>query len=233
MRKLLVLIAVTACAGDPAESMVDGGIGPDGGVAPDAPPGDPTAAQLLAAIAACQVIGGPYAADVGDTATIDVCGTDLAVYWTADMDIDCDGQMSAQCNTTTDPSYQNQTAAVDSMGDPLDAATLPFVVLPTPSVRFDYRSHAIGMRTVVAVIYQDQVVYGVAGDTGPTSIIGEASYAMAEALGIDPDPSVGGTDGPVAYIAFTGMESRVDVIEDQAAATTLGIARAKALLGQP
>ena len=232
MRKVPVLIAVAACAGDPA-SMIDGGVGPDGGVAPDAPPGDPTAAQLLAAIAACQTIGGPYAADSGGTATIDVCGTDLAVSWTADMDIDCDGKMSAQCNTTTDPSYQSQTAASDSLGDPLDAATLPFVVLPTPSVRWDYRSSAIGMRTVVAVIYQDQVVYGVAGDTGPTSIIGEASYAMAEALGIDPDPSTGGTDGPVAYIAFTGMESRVDVIEDHAAATTLGIARAKALLGLP
>lgn len=232
MRNLLVLIAVAGCATDPA-SMVDGGVGPDGSIGPDAPPGDPTAAQLLEAIAACQVIGGPYAADVGDTANIDVCGTDLAVYWTADMDIDCDGKMSAQCNATTDSSYQSQTAASDSLGDPLDAATLPFVVLPTPSVRWDYRSYAIGMRTVVAVIYQDQVVYGVAGDTGPTSIIGEASYAMADALGIDPDPSTGGTDGPVAYIAFTGMESRVDVIEDHAAATTLGIARAKALLGLP
>ena len=69
------------------------------------------------------------------------------------------------------------------------------------------------------------------GDEGPTSIIGEASYATAQALGIDPDPSTGGTDTGVAYIAFTGSAAVVPVIEDHAMTVQLGIAQAKALLG--
>ncbi len=40
------------------------------------------------------------------------------------------------------------------------------------------------------------------GDTGPDEIIGEASYATAKALGIDPDPETGGTDSGVTYIVF-------------------------------
>jgi hypothetical protein len=224
-RALLVTIAAAGCAGDP-------GMQPDASLAPDAT-GDPTAAQLLGAIASCTVIGGTYARDAGGASDVQICGLAGVVHWTADMDIDCDGQMSAQCNVTTDPSYMNQTAATDSMGNPLDAATLPFVVFPAPSTRFDYRTAGLGMRTVVAVIVGDRVEYGVAGDVGPVAIIGEASYAMAQRLGVNPDPRIGGTDGPVAYIAFTGADGRVPVIEDQAAARHLGVARAKALLGLP
>ena len=54
---------------------------------------------------------------------------------------------------------------------------------------------------------------------------------MASALGIDPDPSTGGVDSGVAYIAFTGASALVSPIEDHAAATTLGIAKARQLLG--
>jgi hypothetical protein len=77
------------------------------------------------------------------------------------------------------------------------------------------------------------VEYGVFGDEGPSSIIGEASYAMASSLGIDPDPSTGGVDTGVAYIAFTGSDAVVPVIEDHAMATALGEAKARALLAAP
>jgi len=42
---------------------------------------------------------------------------------------------------------------------------------------------------VVAVIYNHKLQYAVFGDTGPTNLIGEASYATAKKLGIDPDPA--------------------------------------------
>lgn len=190
----------------------------------------PTAEQLLARIAACEVVGGPFTSDEGD---VSICGFPGAVAWTADMDIDCDGQMSEQCNLGTDPSYMDQTAATDSNGDFLDAATLPFVVIPGRSARFDYIDAGLGMRSVVAVIYDGKVEYGPLGDVGPQAIIGEASYAMAVSLGIDPDPSTGGISGGVAYIAFTGVESKVEVIEDHDAAVVLGIDRAKLLLATP
>jgi hypothetical protein len=195
--------------------------------------GPPTAADLLALTAQCNpVSNGLYKTDSGASfpADIPICGLVGAVFWKADMDIDCDGKQSAQCNSTTDPFFQAQTSAVDSQGDPLDSAALPYVVIPGISSRFDYSAHGIAFGTVVAVIYGGKVTYAVFGDTGPTSIIGEASYATASALGIDPDPSTGGVDTGVTYIAFTGPGSVAAPIESHQAATTLGESLAAALV---
>jgi hypothetical protein len=205
-----------------------GGAGGSGGAGP------PTAAQLLALLAHCdELTTGRYKTDddPGLPANIPVCNLNGAIFWKADMDIDCDGKQTAQCSLQTDPDFQNQTAIVDSHGDPLDAANLPYVVVPTPSsARFDY--HTVGLHggAVIAVIYQGQVEYGVFGDTGPNNIIGEASYAMAASLGIDPNPSTGGTGSGVTYIAFTGTGAIVAPVEDHAAAVTLGEALAKQLI---
>ncbi len=219
-RPIVVLMLFAAC-------------GDDTTTPPDAAPVGPTAAELLTLVAGCDRIGGTYRPDAGAAATIDICRTNGAVFWKADLDIDCDGKSSASCNVQTDPSYMDQTAATDSHGDPLDAAALPYVVLPTPSMRFDYRAFDLAMGSVVAVIYADHIEYGVAGDTGPTDIIGEASYRMAELLGIDPNPSTGGVDTGVTYVAFTGAGATVGVIEDHAEAVRLGVARASALLAPP
>lgn len=226
--RMALVVALAACGAD-AMTAPDAGGGDPG---PDAA-GAPTAAELLARIAACTGVGGPYATDVGEPADISICGFPGAVAWTADLDVDCDGKPTAQCNLQTDPAYQDQTAATDSNGDPLDAAALPFVVIPGRSTRFDFIDAGLEMGSVVAVIFNDHVEYGPLGDIGPQAIIGEASYAMAARLAIDPDPSTGGTDGGVAYIAFTGATAQVGVIEDHDAAVTLGIERAKALLATP
>jgi len=224
MSSMVITVAwLAACGGDE-------GMGPDAG--PDAS-SEVTAAGLLDAIASCTVLGGRYASDDSLPATVDICTAPNAVFWKADLDVDCDGKMSVACNLMTDPSYQNQTAATDSQGMPLDAATLPYVVLPSPSTLWSFRTSGLAMGSVVAVIYQDRVEYGVAGDTGPTDIIGEASYRMAELLGIDPDPSTGGADTGVAYIAFTGVDAEVMVTEDHAEAVRIGVSRARALLGLP
>jgi hypothetical protein len=124
----------------------------------------------------------------------------------------------------------NQTAASDSQGQPLDAAALPYVVLPGKSTRFDYAAAGLKMGSVFAVIYKDTVQYGVAGDVGPTAVIGEASYKMAELLGIDPDPATGGTDEEVDYIGFTGADAVAVPIEDHDRAVSIGLERARALI---
>lgn len=230
MRIAVALGLLVACGGDPTNGPDAGD--PDG--SGDTPPGLPTAAELLARIATCdQVVGGTYATDTGAPSNISICGFPEAVAWKADLDVDCDGKMTAKCNLTTDPDFMNQTAATDSMGNPLDASALPFVVIPGRGSRFDYRAAGLDMGSVVGVIFNDHVEYGVLGDIGPTAIIGEASYRMAEILGIDPDPSTGGADSGVAYIAFTGAAAMVNVIEDHAEANTLGIERAKLLLATP
>lgn len=227
MRCRALILALVAACGD------GGGMdpGPDAPILPDAA-GDPTAAELSAALTTCTVVGGKYAKDSGGAATVDICGLTGAVFWKADLDVDCDGKMTAKCNLTTDPDYMSQTAASDSNGMPLDAAALPYIVVPGVSARWSYRTAGLAMGSVVAVIYGDHLEYGVIGDVGPVAAIGEASYRMAELLTINPDPHTGGTAAEVAYVAFTGAAAEVDVIEDHAMAVALGTARVKTLLGR-
>ncbi|MER6701920.1 glycoside hydrolase family 75 protein [Streptomyces fimicarius] len=191
-----------------------------------------TAAELLAEVRACARISkGTYRTDSGSAkATVPVCGTEDAVFWKADMDIDCDGRKTKACNRKTDPYFLPETAFQSSRGEPLDSAALPYVVVPGPSKVWDYRKSGLTGGSVVAVVYRDRVRYGVIGDTGPTNIIGEASYAMARALGIDPDPATGGAASGVTYIAF--KNSRVSPIESRARAQSRGAALAREFVGR-
>lgn len=179
------------------------------------------AADLLAEVNDCTPVSrGEYRSDQAAPASIAVCGTQEVVFWEADMDIDCDGQPSTRCNAATDPHFSASTAFAQSDGRPLNSVALPFVVVPVPSTVWDYRAHGVRGGSVVAVVYGDRVQYAVVGDTGPAGIIGEASYATAEALGINPDPRRGGTPSGVTYIVFKG--SRVTPIEDRTAAVEAG-----------
>ncbi|MFD5403214.1 glycoside hydrolase family 75 protein [Streptomyces griseorubiginosus] len=179
------------------------------------------AADLLARVRDCVPVSrGRYRADEDRSATIPVCGTKEAVFWKADMDIDCDGRPTSRCNSRTDPLFSDATAYQQSDGRYLSAESLPFIVVPAPSPIWDYRAHGVHGGAVAAVVYEDRVQYAVVGDVGPSGIIGEASYATAKALGIRPDPRGGGTPSGVTYIVF--KDSRVKPIEDHQAAVTLG-----------
>ncbi|MFD9007288.1 glycoside hydrolase family 75 protein [Streptomyces sp. NPDC059582] len=183
--------------------------------------GTVSAAALLAKVTSCsQISNGKYRTDEETSATVPVCGKNGAVFWKADLDIDCDGQRTANCSESTDPWFQADTAFHQSDGKPLRADTLPYVVVPSASSTWNYANAGIKGGGVVAVIYNNKVEYAVVGDTGPTKIIGEASYATAQALGIDPDPETGGADSGVTYILFTN--SKVSPIESHSAAVTLG-----------
>ena len=209
---LLAYISLGACADSSDPTGTD--------AAPE--PGDsaPSAAQLLAKMSTCNRIGGLYRSDAETAATIPVCGARGGVFWHADMDIDCDGVTTAQCNINTDPWYQDQTSLQTSTGQHFNAATMPYVVIPSVSSRWSYASSGIELGAVVAVIHNGRVEYGVFADTGPEEIIGEASYAMAVRLGVNPDPAVGGVDAGVSYLVFPG--SRVSPVESHAAAVSLG-----------
>ncbi|MFI6121041.1 glycoside hydrolase family 75 protein [Streptomyces sp. NPDC051064] len=188
------------------------------------------AAELLAKVKKCTRISqGKYRTDQGAAATVPVCGTDEAVFWEADMDIDCDGRITTACNTRTDPAFQPQTAFQGSDGKPLDSARVPYVVVPGPGPLWNYTKSGIKGGGVAAVIHDGEVRYAVVGDTGPTGIIGEGSYALAEALGIDPDPRTGGTASGVTYILF--KDSEVSPIESPAAAVSAGETLARKFAG--
>ena len=180
-----------------------------------------SAAELLAKVRDCAPVSrGRYRSDYGAPAKIPVCGTRDAVFWKADMDIDCDGRPGPRCNSRTDPYFSASTAYTQSDGRPLSAERLPFIVVPAPSGLWDYRDHGIGGGSVVAVVHRDRVQYAVVGDTGPQGIIGEASHATAKALGIRADPHGGGAPSSVTYIVF--KKTKVSPIEDHAAAVTEG-----------
>ncbi|MEV6411486.1 peptidoglycan-binding protein [Kribbella sp. NPDC051718] len=189
----------------------------------------PTAQQLKDKTAGCetQLSNGKYAHDSGGSRTVAVCKTGGAVHWTADFDVDCDGQRTTQCNENTDPSFQPATSWNQSNGQPLNSAGLPFIVVPLSSSIWNYSTAGIAGGTVAAVVYQDKVAYAVVGDQGPTGIIGEGSYKLAQQLGINPNPSSGGVSGAVVtYILFPGVksvpiESQTDALsKGQAAATS-------------
>ncbi|UFR01162.1 glycoside hydrolase family 75 protein [Streptomyces sp. Go40/10] len=188
--------------------------------------GTVSAADLLAKVTSCsQISNGKYKTDDETSATVPVCGKNGAVFWKADMDVDCDGQRTTNCNEDRDPWYQDDTAFHQSDGKPLKAETLPYVVVPSTSSIWNYTNAGIKGGGVVAVVYNNKVEYAVVGDTGPSKIIGEASYATAKALGIDPDPETGGTDSGVTYILF--KNSKVTPIESHSAAVSLGDQLAK------
>ncbi|MGW4031308.1 glycoside hydrolase family 75 protein [Streptomyces sp. NPDC004838] len=187
------------------------------------------AAELLAKLTNCdRISNGKYRKDAGKAATVPVCGKKGAVYWKADMDIACDGQVTAVCNRKTDPWFLPDTAFHQSNGKPLNSGKLPYVVVPTPSDIWKYSGSGIKGGGVVAVIYKNKVRYGVVGDTGPRKIIGEASYAMAKSLGVDPDPVSGGVSSGVTYILF--KNSKVRPIESHSAAVALGDSLARKFL---
>ncbi|MGW2953262.1 glycoside hydrolase family 75 protein [Streptomyces eurythermus] len=190
-----------------------------------------TAARLLARAGRCtRVSRGRYRTDAGRPATIPVCGTRDAVFWKADLDIDCDGRPTARCNRRTDPVFAPATAVLGSDGRRLNAETLPYIVVPAPSRRWDHRASGVHGGSVAAVVYGDRVRYAVVGDTGPRDLIGEASYATARALGIRPDPRSGGVSSGVTYIVF--RDSRITAVENRAAAAAEGERLARRFLAR-
>ncbi|MFE2291375.1 glycoside hydrolase family 75 protein [Streptomyces sp. NPDC059452] len=202
------------------------------GTTPDVVDGPVSAAELLAEVRSCRRISqGKYRTDANSSkATVPVCATSDAVFWKADMDIDCDGRRTKACNEKTDPYFQPQTAFQTSRGKPLDSAALPYVVVPAPGRIWDYRKSGLTGGSVVAVVYENQVRYAVIGDTGPAGIIGEGSYALAEELGIDPHPTTGGAPSGVTYIAF--KDSRISPLESRAKAESRGEELARAFVGR-
>ena len=186
---------------------------------------DVTAQDILNATSQCTPVAGSnlYATDAGVTPSVQVCELPGAVFWHSDMDVDCDGGKSTVC--MSDPSYQPGTSAIDSHGNALDASTLPFVVVPLPGNGLDYAAEGIQLGAAAIVVYQGKIAYGVFGDEGPPTIIGEASYALAQSVGVNPDPVNGGVDTGVTFVVFRGSAAVVAPIESHDAA----VAKAKSL----
>jgi hypothetical protein len=194
--------------------------------------GDVPAGKLFAVIRHGQLIKetkNKFQADLDKPKNISMYSLTNAVFWTADMDIDCDGRKTAFCNKKTDPDFQNQL----SCGTDIAADETPYFVIPIGSPA-NSKNRGIQIGQVAAIIYKDRVAYAVFLDEcGIRTLIGEASCATARLLGIDPDPKTGGTDDPVTYLVFTGPSGRISdpkQYADHALAAAIGVRRAKQLL---
>jgi hypothetical protein len=111
------------------------------------------------------------------------------------MAIDTDGARRAP----EDPYWQGDTSLHYANGRPLDAQTVPFVVIPLGENR-------VGLGDLVKVSYRGRSVMAVVGDRGPR--YGEASAATARALGIPASGLSGGVDSGVTYEFFPGSARR-------------------------
>lgn len=245
MRSLLTLLtlalaaATTACVrpvylldGDSdARPQGDGLAGGDTRPGGDAQsPPAVTVEALLALTTQCTTAStGKFATDEGGAMTVDICRLNGAFFWRADMDIACDGQPTAECNQSTDPWFSPETSFKQSDGQSLVASQLPYYLIPEPDARFDYAQQGILPGAAGVVIYDGKLCFGVFGDE-TDGTLGTASYAMASALGVDPDPAQGGVATGVTYFAFTGAGAVVKPIEDHQAAVLLGQQLAKQLV---
>jgi hypothetical protein len=179
---------------------------------------------------------------VAQSKTISLFQSGSTIFFDADMDIDCDGSDNGVCGGT-DPSHENMLSC-DDIGDcsvnnngPVDPSTTPFYVLPGGSP-FNFTSRGIDVGQLAAVINRRSnpvsITYGPLLDEDAVGQeIGEASAAMAQVLGIDNDPSNGGTDTGIVYIIFTGNAGRFTSISDMAnhqKAITTGQSLAAALI---
>lgn len=214
--------------GGSAGGSVDAGRDATGGTAGStggADAGD-LVAQLLRITQGCARVASAHTYSLDNGQTTNICALNGAFYWTADMDIDCDGRDvgDGKC-PGPDPTYLPDTAFHNSANQPLAASVTPYVVIPQ-----DFRPAGLVGGAVVAVIYNGQLEFAVFGDTGPTDIIGEASYACAVGLGINPNPANGGVGSGVTYIAFAGAGTRPADIENQTQTSTLGQQLAQQLI---
>ncbi len=174
--------------------------------------------------------------------TISLYQNAQAVFFDADMDIDCDGSNNGICGGT-DPSHQNQLScdglgkcSMDN-GGPIDAAGTPFYVIPVDTP-FRYSTRGIALGQIAAIINRTttpaSITYGpFLDEDGVSQEIGEASAAMAALLGVPNNPNTGGQDTGLVYIIFRGTSARLATIADMAnhqKAITLGQSLAASLL---
>jgi hypothetical protein len=190
----------------------------------------PTADQLLAKLSTnCDTVTKkPLRPDDDAPRSVPMCGMKGAVFAQTGLLVDCDGQRTEQCNENTDCCFQNDTAFHQSDGQPLNAAALPYIVLPEDSSNWRWQHEGIDGGSVAAVIYNHQLTYAVVGDTDVPDKVPQGSYATAKALGMNPDPKNGGVDSGVTYIVFEN--AKADPIESHGSAVSVGERAAEAFL---
>jgi Fungal chitosanase of glycosyl hydrolase group 75 len=107
------------------------------------------------------------------------------------------------------PGYYVSTTALSDPDNPnvrdprryVDAVKIPYVVLHPKALKYA----RLGDFATVVNLQNGQLSGALAADESASDLpVGEGSIALAEALGIDPNPRSGGEDGHVAYVIYPG-----------------------------
>jgi hypothetical protein len=185
--------------------------------------------------------GGQGHTDNNGGGKINICQLNGAIYWTSGMAVDCDGLPDMCTNplgakSTTqhcpgdDPTNQGQTSFNNAAGMSLSAGMIPYIVISQDVTNVMGLDNTNMGGNVVAVIYNNKLIFAVFGDQGPVGRIGESSFMTAASLGINPDPNSGGTPGPVTYIVFTSAGAVPQDLGNPMEAWQIGLPLAQQLI---
>ncbi|KAK1249615.1 hypothetical protein MKX08_009618 [Trichoderma sp. CBMAI-0020] len=128
------------------------------------------------------------------------------------MDVDCDGADDKAGDCSNDPTGYGETAFKDTVQSygisDLNANIHPYVVFNEPPF-FNAEQHGMKPLSVMAIVCNNQVWYGIWGDTNTEPTTGEASISLAQLCfpneGLNGDFGHGTKD--VLYIGFLGDEA--------------------------
>ncbi|KAK7445871.1 fungal chitosanase [Colletotrichum acutatum] len=170
----------------------------------------------------------------GDSGDFSYCGDYLDDYKIiylqgkngelANMDVDCDGEQAGgdgRCGSSTDTqsetTFRDQLRSYGTGRRDLNASVHTYVVFGNEGTKsgwptFNPEKHGVKPLSVMAVVCNNKLLYGVWGDTngddGPQAMVGEASISLATACyGNSINGNSGHDDNDVLYIAFTGDEA--------------------------
>lgn len=99
-----------------------------------------------------------------------------------------------------DPCAQADTT-LHLNGKPLNADVDRYVVVP-PAIIKGVKKTVLGCQAHCTNIKNGMTSEAVVGDVGPRKKLGEGSRALAEALGINPSPTSGGTDEHIIHYSL-------------------------------
>ncbi|KAL1984741.1 hypothetical protein VTN96DRAFT_8682 [Rasamsonia emersonii] len=155
--------------------------------------------------------GFAYCADYKDHGLIYLTGPKEL----ADMDVDCDGANNKGGKCSNDPSGQSQTAFQDIVKTygikDLNANIHPYVVFGNEDSSPSFKPQSVGMKplSVMAVVCNNNLFYGIWGDTNGGTDTGEAAISLATACFPNEDISgdSGHTQHDVLYLGFLNASS--------------------------
>ena len=129
------------------------------------------------------------------------------LYLDSDLELDTDGWPGGA--QTGEETWNADTSLHTQDRQPIDANSVPYIVLPLPTGWS--QQFGVSMGDYAAVIFRDRLCFAVFADLGPKNRIGEGSLALLRALGAErlrPDGTVinAGMGPGVITIVFPGSE---------------------------